>query len=127
MSTIWKLLDASMIPIITYGAEAWTPTKAEKGALQKILDNIIKRILKTPTITPSELNRADLIKAALCPNEVLAKARGFSGALLVRRPTVCARRSTFSVESRRTIREVRQYTGGANTTGRRGKFGSCAI
>ena len=42
MSTIWKLLDACIIPIITYGAEAWTPTKAEEGALQRILDNIIK-------------------------------------------------------------------------------------
>ena len=40
-------------------AEAWTPTKAEEGALQKILDNIIKRILKTPTTTPSELTTAD--------------------------------------------------------------------
>ena len=59
MSTIWKLLDACIIPIITYGAEAWTPTKAEEGALQKILDNIIKRILKIPTTTPSELTTAE--------------------------------------------------------------------
>ena len=33
-----------------------------------------------------------IIKVVLCPNEVLAKAPGFGGALLVRRPTVSARR-----------------------------------
>ena len=59
MSTIWKLLDASMIPIITYGVEAWTPTKAEEGALQKIIDNIIKQILTPPTTTPSELTTTE--------------------------------------------------------------------
>ena len=59
MSTIWKLLDTCIIPIITYGAEAWTTTKAEENALQKILDNIIKRIIKTPTTTPSELTTAE--------------------------------------------------------------------
>ena len=55
MSTIWKLLDTCIIPIISYVSEAWTTTKAEENALQKILDNIIKRIIKTPTTTPSEL------------------------------------------------------------------------
>ena len=59
MSTIWKLLDTCIISIITYGAEAWTTTKAEENALQKILDNIIKRIIKTPTTTPSELTTAE--------------------------------------------------------------------
>ena len=59
MSTIWKLLDTCIIPIITYGAEAWTTTKAEENAIQKILDNIIKRIIKPPTTTPSELTTAE--------------------------------------------------------------------
>ena len=59
MSTIWKLLDTCIIPIITYGAEAWTTTKAEENALHKILDNIIKRIMKTPTTTPSELTTSE--------------------------------------------------------------------
>ena len=59
MSTIWKLLETYILPIITHGAEAWNTTKADENALQKILDNIIKRILATPTTTPSELTTAE--------------------------------------------------------------------
>ena len=33
--------------------------KTKKNALQKIRDNIIKQILKTPTTTPSELTTAE--------------------------------------------------------------------
>ena len=29
MATIWKLINTCLIPILTYGAEAWVPTKAE--------------------------------------------------------------------------------------------------
>ena len=59
----------------------------------------------------------------LCPNG--ANAPDFSGALLVRRPTVFVRRLTFSAKTRRRMGEVRQYTEDANTTGRRGKFARC--
>ena len=54
MDTIWKLIETCIIPIITYGAESWTPSKAEQQKLQRILDNILKRTLKVPNSTPSE-------------------------------------------------------------------------
>ena len=39
----------------TYATETWTTTKNEIKHIQTIFDNIIKRILKTPTTTPSEI------------------------------------------------------------------------
>ena len=59
MSTIWKLVQTCLIPIITYGAETWVPTKAEIKQTQNILDNCIKRILRTPITTPSEIITAE--------------------------------------------------------------------
>ena len=59
MSTIWKLVQTCLIPIITYGAETWVPTKAEIKRTQRILDNCIKRILRTPITTPSEIITAE--------------------------------------------------------------------
>ena len=54
METIWKLVETCIIPIITYDSETWQPTKKENLATNKILDNILKRILKVPTSTPRE-------------------------------------------------------------------------
>ena len=54
METIWKLVTTCLIPIITYGGETRKPTKMEKKKLNQMLDNIIKRILMTPTSTPRE-------------------------------------------------------------------------
>ena len=55
MATIWKLVHTCLIPILTYGAETWMPTKAELTQVQRILYNPIKRILKVPMTTPSEI------------------------------------------------------------------------
>ena len=55
MDTIWKLVETSIIPIITYGAEANIPTKKEMKQLQQLLDNILKRSLHTPRTTPSTI------------------------------------------------------------------------
>ena len=35
MSTIWKLVQTCLIPILTYGAETWVATKAEIKQAQK--------------------------------------------------------------------------------------------
>ena len=53
MSTIWKLVQTCLIPILTYGAETWVATKAEIKQAHKIMDNCTKRILRTPITTPS--------------------------------------------------------------------------
>ena len=55
MKTIWKLVETCILPTILYAAETWIPTKGEVEQIQKILDNILKRILQTPPTTPSEI------------------------------------------------------------------------
>ena len=54
METIWKLVETCIIPIITYGGEIRDLSKKENDAYNRILDNILKRILMTPTTTPRE-------------------------------------------------------------------------
>ncbi len=54
METTWKLIEACVFPIITYAAETWNNTKEQTNALNRILDNVIKRTLKTPFSTPRE-------------------------------------------------------------------------
>jgi hypothetical protein len=54
METIWKLVETCIIPIITYGGETRELNKKENEAYNRILDNILKRILMTPTTTPRE-------------------------------------------------------------------------
>ncbi len=55
IATLWRIFHSCLIPILTYGAETWIPTKAELKYAQNILDSTIKRILITPTSTPSEI------------------------------------------------------------------------
>jgi len=52
MESIWQGLETCVGPIITYGIEAGKTTQKERNDLNRILDNIIKRILKVPTTTP---------------------------------------------------------------------------
>ena len=54
METIWKLIETCIVPIITYGAETWRIGKKERTKANKILDDILKRILKTPITVPRE-------------------------------------------------------------------------
>ena len=54
MESIWKLVKACIIPIITYACETWEPNKQEMKKLNQILDKILRRILMTPDSTPRE-------------------------------------------------------------------------
>ena len=54
MEIIWKLVKTCINPIIMYAAEIWTPTKHEIQQIQKIHDNLLKRILLCPQSTPRE-------------------------------------------------------------------------
>ena len=54
METIWKLVEVCITPILTYGSETWNPNKKEMKEINKMLDNIIKRILLLPVTTPRE-------------------------------------------------------------------------
>ena len=44
---------------MTYGAETWTPTKVEIKETQRILNNTLKRILRAPITTPTEIITAE--------------------------------------------------------------------
>ena len=54
LQTIWKLLETCIQPIITYACETWNPTKKEMSEIERIQESIIKRILMTPTTTPTQ-------------------------------------------------------------------------
>ena len=41
MTSIWKLVQACLIPIMTYGAETWIPTQTEMKQAQKNMDNVL--------------------------------------------------------------------------------------
>jgi hypothetical protein len=54
MQTAWKLLEACIQPIITYGGETWNLNKKEEKDINRIQENIIRRVLMTPQSTPLE-------------------------------------------------------------------------
>ena len=54
MDTIWTILETCIIPIITNGCETWENNKSQNEKLNRILDNIIKRLLRVPQTTPRE-------------------------------------------------------------------------
>ena len=55
MDVIWRLIEACIKPIITYGGESWNPTIKEKEEINRIYLNILKRTLKIPVSTPKEV------------------------------------------------------------------------
>ena len=54
METIWTVVQACIIPIIVYAGETWEVSQKSYKPANMIMDNIIKRILKTPKGTPRE-------------------------------------------------------------------------
>ena len=54
MKAVWKLLESCLIPVITHNLEAINLKQKEIKELDKIWENILKRILKTPITTPKE-------------------------------------------------------------------------
>ena len=54
LKTIWELIDCEVAAIALNTSEVWDPTPKENKEHNQILDNIIKRTLKTPRSTPRE-------------------------------------------------------------------------
>ena len=55
MEVIWKTLETNISPILTYSGDVWKATKKEEEEeINRVYDNIIKRILKTPQSTQRE-------------------------------------------------------------------------
>ena len=54
MQTIWELTQSCITSTIAYSSEIWSPGKTENEKINRILDNILKRILMVPQSTPRE-------------------------------------------------------------------------
>ena len=54
MKTIWTTLEACITPLMTYGMEAFLPTKKESTQIKQLMDNTLKRVIMTPRSTPWE-------------------------------------------------------------------------
>ena len=54
METIWKLMEACIKPIATYGSELWDLNKEELAIANRTINSVLKRILMVPTSTPAE-------------------------------------------------------------------------
>ena len=52
MQAIWQMVDAIIIPILTYACEGWTLNKEEKKKLQSIFNEAMKTLLCLPKETP---------------------------------------------------------------------------
>ena len=54
LQTIWELIETTIEAIIMYSSETWNANKTEIQEINKIMDNILRRILITPQTTPRE-------------------------------------------------------------------------
>ena len=59
MEAIWQLVDSIIIPILTYGAEGWDPSKTDTQQIQTIMNNALKTILFLPKQTPTSILLAE--------------------------------------------------------------------
>ena len=55
MKAIWQMVDAIIIPIITYSCEGWSTNKEENKELQSIFNKALKTILYLPQGTPTTI------------------------------------------------------------------------
>ena len=55
MQAIWQMVDAIIIPIMTYACEGWTTNKEENKRLQYIFNETIKTLLFLPKGTPTTI------------------------------------------------------------------------
>ena len=53
MTAIWQMVDAIIVPIITYACEGWSLNKEDKKKLQTIFNDALKTILYLPNGTPT--------------------------------------------------------------------------
>ena len=55
MQAIWQMVDAIMIPTMTYPCEGWDINKEEKNKLQTISNEALKTIIYLPKGTPTTI------------------------------------------------------------------------
>ena len=55
MQAIWQMVEATIIPILTYGAEGWSLTQKEERQIQSAFNKALKTILALPMATPNNI------------------------------------------------------------------------
>ena len=60
MKIMWQLLEACIMPIITYTTETIFNNSTFEKEISRILDNLIKRILMVPVTTPTDIIYAEV-------------------------------------------------------------------
>ena len=55
MKAVWQLVDATIIPTLTYAAKRWNYTKEEIEKTQTIFNEALKTILFLPQGTPTTI------------------------------------------------------------------------
>ena len=85
METIWTLIESCIIPIITYGSETWDINQNQTKRLNRILDNIIKRILNLPQSTPRECLYYELDTLDI-EHRIITKRINYATTLLIKNP-----------------------------------------
>ena len=102
MKTAWKLLKCTVVPILTYAGESMNLTKSEETDLNRILDNILKRLLILPQSTPREPIYLELgmmdITTTINKNKLMAYNR------ICRKPNTITR-ANIEVENKTPWRE----------------------
>ena len=53
MKVIWQCIEATIIPILTYGWESWDPTKKEEEQIQKMFNTALEMTMSLPQGTPT--------------------------------------------------------------------------
>ena len=85
METIWTLIESCIIPIIIYGSETWDINQNQTKRLNRILDNIIKRILNLPQSTPRECLYYELGTLDI-EHRIITKRLNYATTLLIKNP-----------------------------------------
>ena len=55
MQAIWQLIEASIIPMLTYTSESWNPTKKELDEIQTIFNKVLVEVIRVPDSTPTTI------------------------------------------------------------------------
>ena len=59
MQATWQMVEATIIPILTYGAEGWSLTQKEERHIQSAFNKALKTILALPMATPNNILLAE--------------------------------------------------------------------
>ena len=59
MQAIWQMVEATIIPILTYGAEGWSLTQKEEWQIQSAFNKALKTVLALPMATPNNILLAE--------------------------------------------------------------------